>query len=401
MNIETRLYENVIKEHLSLYRQMVFLSGPRQVGKTTLARRFATDYLNWETKDARQLVLKGAKAVGDSMGLSEDGAAKRILVFDEIHRYSKWKGFLKGFFDLYEKQARIFATGSARLDVYKRGGDSMMGRYFPYRIHPLSVAELIDPSIPDEKKIIRMPRKIPDEQWEALNVFGGFPEPFTNGTMRFLRKWRTLRMEQLLREDIRDITKSVELDQIEALALILANRSGEQLVMAPLACEVMTSEPTLKKWTAILKALYYGFTVRPYYKNIENSIRKTPKWYLRDWSGIEDSGKRAETFVACHLLKAVEGWTDLGFGEFDLFYIRDKKKREVDFLVTRDKKPWFVAEVKNAAEKLSPALPIFQEQTGATHAFQIVLERPYDDEDCFSHRKPAVVSARTFLSQLL
>ena len=141
-------------------------------------------------------------------------------------------------------------------------------------------------------------------------------------------------MEQLLREDIRDITKSVELDQIEALALILANRSGEQLVMAPLACEVMTSEPTVKKWVAILKALYYGFTVKPYYKNIENSIRKTPKWYLRDWSGIEDAGKRMETFVACHLLKAVEGWSDLGFGEFDLYYIRDKKKREVDFLVS-------------------------------------------------------------------
>ena len=401
MKIKTRLYENIIREHLALYRQMVFLSGPRQVGKTTLARLFATDYLNWETKDVRQLVLKGAKAVGDSMGLVADESAKRILVFDEIHRYSKWKGFLKGFFDLYEKQARIFATGSARLDVYKRGGDSMMGRYFPYRIHPLSVAELIDPSIPDEKKIIRMPRKISDEQWEALNVFGGFPEPFANGTMRFLRKWRTLRMEQLLREDIRDITKSVELDQIEALAMILANRSGEQLVMAPLACEVMASEPTVKKWTAILKALYYGFTVKPFYRNIENSIRKTPKWYLRDWSGIEDAGKRAETFVACHLLKAVDGWTDLGFGEFDLFYIRDKKKREVDFLVTRDKKPWFIAEVKNAEEKLSPSLSLFQEQTGAAHAFQIVFERHYDDEDCFCNRGPTVVSARTFLSQLL
>ena len=401
MKIKTRLYENIIREHLALYRQMVFLSGPRQVGKTTLARLFATDYLNWETKDVRQLVLKGAKAVGDSMGLAADESAKRILVFDEIHRYSKWKGFLKGFFDLYEKQARIFATGSARLDVYKRGGDSMMGRYFPYRIHPLSVAELIDPSIPDEKKIIRMPRKISDEQWESLNVFGGFPEPFANGTMRFLRKWRTLRMEQLLREDIRDITKSVELDQIEALAMILANRSGEQLVMAPLACEVMASEPTVKKWTATLKALYYGFTVKPFYRNIENSIRKTPKWYLRDWSGIEDAGKRAETFVACHLLKAVDGWTDLGFGEFDLFYIRDKKKREVDFLVTRDKKPWFVAEVKNAEEKLSPSLSLFQEQTGAAHAFQIVFERPYDDEDCFCNRGPTVVSARTFLSQLL
>ena len=401
MNIGTRLYENVIREHLSLYRQMVFLSGPRQVGKTTLARCFATDYLNWETKDVRQLVLKGAKAVGESLGLPQEDSAKRILVFDEIHRYSKWKGFLKGFFDLYEKQVRIFATGSARLDVYKRGGDSMMGRYFPYRIHPLSVAELIDPTIPDEKKVIRMPRAITEDQWESLNTFGGFPEPLANGTMRFLRKWRSLRLEQLFREDIRDITKSAELDQIEVLALILANRSGDQLVMSSLASDVTTSEPTVKKWIALLKALYYGFTVKPYYKNVENSIRKTPKWYLRDWSGIEDAGKRAETFVACHLLKAVDGWTDLGFGEFDLFYIRDKKKREVDFLVTRDKKPWFIAEVKNAEEKLSPSLSLFQEQTGAAHAFQIVFERPYEDEDCFCNRGPTVVSARTFLSQLL
>ena len=183
--------------------------------------------------------------------------------------------------------------------------------------------------------------------------------------------------------------------------MILANRSGDQLVMASLACEVMTSEPTVKKWIALLKALYYGFTVKPYYKNVENSIRKTPKWYLRDWSGIEDAGKRMETFVACHLLKAVEGWSDLGFGEFDLYYIRDKKKREVDFLVTRDKKPWFVAEVKNANEKLSPALSLFQRQTGAEHAFQIVAERPFEEVDCFVSREPTVVSARTFLSQLL
>ena len=401
MNIGTRLYENVIREHLSLYRQMVFLSGPRQVGKTTLARCFATDYLNWETKDVRQFVLKGAKAVGESLGLPQEDSAKRILVFDEIHRYSKWKGFLKGFFDLYERQVRIFATGSARLDIYKRGGDSMMGRYFPYRIHPLSVAELVDPAIPDEKKVTRMPRAITDDQWESLNVFGGFPEPLANCSMRFLRKWRALRLEQLFREDIRDITKSAELDQIEALALILANRSGEQLVMSSLARDVTTSEPTVKKWIALLKALYYGFSVKPYYRNVENSIRKTPKWYLRDWSGIEDAGKRMETFVACHLLKAVEGWSDLGFGEFDLYYIRDKKKREVDFLVTRDKKPWFVAEVKNANEKLSPALSLFQRQTGAEHAFQIVAERPFEEVDCFVSREPTVVSARTFLSQLL
>jgi len=380
---------------------MVFLSGPRQVGKTTLAKQFATDYLNWETKDVRQLVLKGARAVGESLGLAEASKAKRTLVFDEIHRYSKWKGFLKGFFDLYEDGARIFATGSARLDVYKRGGDSMMGRYFPYRIHPLSVAELIDPSIPSEKDIVRMPRPLDDAQWEALNTFGGFPEPFANGTMRFLRKWRALRLEQLLREDIRDMTKSAELDQIEALAMILANRSGDQLVMAPLACDVTTSEPTVKKWIAQLKALYYGFTIRPYFKNMENSIRKTPKWYLRDWSGIEDLGKRFETFVACHLLKAVECWTDLGLGEFELCYLRDKQKREVDFAVLRDRQPWFLVEAKKGRESLSPALGHFQRATGARHAFQVVFDEPFSGGNPFDETKPVIVSARTFLSQLV
>lgn len=396
-----RLYENIIREHLGLYRQMVFLSGPRQVGKTTLAKTFASDYLDWDEKETRLLILKGARTVGNSLALEEGRASGKVIVFDEIHRYQKWKTFLKGFFDIYEKSAKVFATGSARMDVYKRGGDSMMGRYFPYRIHPFSVAELLDSSIPDEGKVVRPPRKLADADWNALLEFGGFPEPFTNRKTRFLRKWRSLRIEQLFSQDIRDLTKTVEIDQIEALAMILANRTGEQLVIASLAHEVTASEPTVKKWVSILKSLYYGFTVKPYHKNIESSIRKTPKWYLRDWSGIADPGKRAETFVACHLLKAVECWTDLGFGDFDLFYVRDRKKREVDFLVTRDKVPWFLAEVKKSDTAISGHLAFFQKATGARHAFQVVFDEPYASTDCFSRSDPVVVSARTFLSQLV
>ena len=396
-----RLYENIIGEHLGMFRQMVFLSGPRQVGKTTIAKTFASNYLNWEEKETRLLILKGAKAVGKSLALDEGRDSGKVLVFDEIHRYQKWKTFLKGFFDIYEKSARVFATGSAKMDVYKRGGDSMMGRYFPYRIHPLSVAELITTAIPDEKRVVRPPRALDTTEWNALLEFGGFPEPFMTRQTRFLRKWRALRMEQLFSQDIRDLTKTVEIDQIEALATILANRTGEQLVISSLAHEVTASEPTTKKWVSILKSLYYGFTVKPYYKNIESSIRKTPKWYLRDWSGIADPGKRAETFVACHLLKAVECWTDLGFGDFDLFYVRDRKKREVDFLVTKDKVPWFLAEVKSASEALSGNLAFFQRATGAKHAFQVVLDADYEDADCFEKTTPAVVPAKTFLSQLV
>jgi predicted AAA+ superfamily ATPase len=287
------------------------------------------------------------------------------------------------------------------MDVYKRGGDSMMGRYFPYRVHPFSVAELTDSSIPDEKEIVRKPREIDEVEWNALWEYGGFPEPFFSRQGRFLRKWRSLRTEQLLTQDIRDLTKTVELDQIEVLASILAHRSGDQLVIASLANEVTASEPTVKKWVSVLKSLYYGFTIQPYFRNIEKSIRKTPKWYVRDWSGIDDPGKRAETFVACHLLKAVECWTDLGFGDFDLFYLRDRNKREVDFVVTRDKNPWFLVEVKKSDSHMSEGLAYFRSATGAEHAFQVVLERDYADLDCFKSRGPLVVSAKTFLSQLV
>ena len=173
------------------------------------------------------------------------------------------------------------------------------------------------------------------------------------------------------------------------------------MVYASLARQVRVSENTARSWVGALAALHVGFLVRPWHRNIALAIRKEPKWFLRDWSIIQDIGKRAETFVACHLLKAVEGWTDMGFGKFDLYYIRDKAKREVDFLVTQDNQPWFLAEVKNAETHLAPALTLMQVQTGARHAFQVVIEEPYVEADCFCRKEPVVVPARTFLSQLI
>ena len=397
-----RVYTDMIREHLSMYRQMIFLSGPRQVGKTTLAKGEDPVYFSWDREEDRRLILAGGDGLSERIGIGHRlGEPAKLIAFDEIHRYPRWKTFLKGFFDVHEKDVRIIATGSARMDVYKRGGDSMMGRYFPYRIHPLSVAEITDPTLPDEKKIVRSPRRIPDGEWAALYTFGGFPEPFAMRNVRFARKWQELRLEQLLRTDVRDVSRSLEIDRMESLARILINRSGDQLVYSSLARDLNVTEPTVKQWISTLKSLYFGFEVRPYFKNIENSIRKMPKWYMRDWSLVDDEGKRAETMVACHLLKAVEAWTDLGFGEFSLSYIRDKMKREVDFIVVRDQKPWFLVEVKKRNEKLSTALCEFQRITGAGHAFQTVLEEEYVDEDCFAFERPVIVPAKTFLSQLM
>lgn len=399
MNTINRLYTDVIRKHLSEDRQMIFISGPRQVGKTTLGEGFQSVYLNWDKTKDRAIILGGEDAVMEFAGGDRPRAQKPVLVLDEIHHYGKWKSFLKGFFDAYWKNISVIVTGSARLNVYKRGGDSLMGRYFPYRVHPLSVGELLDPH-PLQEEIRHTPSELAAGDWERLVMHGGFPEPYLKNSAQFTNRWRRLRFEQLLRDDIRADTNIRELDQLEAMAQILSQRSGEQLVYASLGGEVQVNEVTVRNWISVLSSFFFGFTVRTWSSHIENSIRKTPKWYLRDWSGLSDMGKRSETMVACHLLKAVEFWTDMGFGEYGLHYLRDKQKREVDFLVTKDRQPWFLVEVKTGNAKLSPELGYFQKALQAKHAFQVVFDLPYEQIDVFDYTSPVVVPAKTFLAQL-
>jgi predicted AAA+ superfamily ATPase len=208
-------------------------------------------------------------------------------------------------------------------------------------------------------------------------------------------------MDLLLREDVRDLTRVQELRGIETIGHLLASRSGGQLIFSNLATEVGVSVDTVRRWVTILSELYVGFELRPWFRNVAKALRKEPKWYLRDWSGITDPGARAETFAACHLLKAVETWTDLGLGAFELRYLRDKLKREVDFLIVRDGEPWVLIEIKSMRETLSPHLFHFQKQTGAKHAFQAVVDLPHEAIDCFAHSGPVVVPLRTLLSQLV
>jgi uncharacterized protein len=397
---QQRLYATLLAEHLAHQRQMAFLSGPRQVGKTTVARSLAGPYLNWDNLDHRRLVLRGPGAVAERIGLDRLATGQTVVVFDELHKHPRWKSFLKGFFDTYEDRLRIVVTGSARLDLFRRGGDSLLGRYFLYRMHPLSVGECLHVG-PPESTIIRAPQPLPENDWGAMWEHGGFPEPFLRREPSFSRRWRALRQELLMKEDTRDAARIEDLGALEVLGLILSERSGQQLIYSGLAREVGVSVDTIRRWLDLLDRLYYGFRVRPWFRNVSRALRKEPKWYLRDWSGIADVGARAETLVACHLLKAVEGWTDLGLGAFELRYLRDKAKREVDFLVVRDRVPWFLVEVKAADQKLSDALAHMQAQTEAPHAFQCVIDSPFVAADCFRANRPVIVPARTLLSQLL
>lgn len=395
-----RLYDAIVSHHLRSYRQMLFLSGPRQVGKTTTARQISDHYLNWDNPTHRKWIADGPDAVADEIDLHALRESSPVVTFDEIHKHGRWKNWLKGFFDMYADHCRIVVTGSSRLDVFRRGGDSLMGRYFHYRMHPLSVAELLSPTLPGDG-LLRPPESLPETEWQALWQHGGFPEPFLQRKPAFSRRWRDTRTQQLLREDIRDLTLVREVSQIGLLAERLLQRSGDSIVMSSLASDLQVAPDTIKSWLDTLVALHFGFLIRPWFKNINKSLRKEPKWFLRDWSGIEDPGKRAETFVACHLLKAVEGWTDLGLGQFELRYLRDKQQREVDFIIIRDQQPWFLVEVKQSNDRLSPALSYFQNLTKAPHAFQLVIDRPFVTANPFTRQQPTIVPARTLLSQFL
>lgn len=274
-----------------------------------------------------------------------------------------------------------------------------MGRYFYYRIHPLSVAEIVSPTIISNE--IRLPMPIRAEDWAALIEHGGFPEPFIQRSTTFSRRLRATRKDQLFKEDLRDGTRIQELGQLELLSEILRSQAAESMDYQSLARKVNVSIDTIRRWLEVLKSFYYCFSIQPWSKNITRSLIKEPKLYLWDWSLVDEEGHRNKNLIASHLLKAVHFWNDRGMGDYGLHYLRTKDKIETDFIVTKNKKPWFLVEVKTRAQGLSSALFHFQKETQAPHAFQLAFDLPFVNKDCFAEHEPIVVSAQTFLSQLV
>jgi len=394
-----RKYEHLLIDHFSQNNQMAFVAGPRQVGKTTSCLSFTErpNYFNWDIEDHRSLILNGPTAVANTIG----AVKSKTIVFDELHKYPEWKNFLKGFYDTFvQKRLHIIVTGSSRLDVYRKGADSLMGRYFLYRMHPLSVGEISNVNLQNAE--IASPGEISQRQFMTLLRFGGFPEPYIKCNIRFYNRWKLMRLKLLFREDRRESTLVLEIGQVEVLAELLRHQTGQLINFASLARKIRASEESIRRWISVLASLYFCFQIRPWSKNISRSIIKNPKIYLTDWSLVDDPGARHENFVACHLQKAVNWWQDLGYGTYDLYYLRTKDKREVDFLVTRNGKPWFIVEVKSSSHKrLSRNLEYFQTRTGAPHAFEVVMDKPFESVNCFEYDYPVRVPAVTFLSQLV
>jgi len=361
MVIERYLHNCIIDDALA-DRKMAFLSGPRQVGKTFLAKQFllsAGNYFNWDTVEFKQAWVRSPLK-------SIEGVADGPVAFDELHKYPQWKNSLKGLYDHVGQQVPIVVTGSARLDLYKKGGDSLLGRYIPYRLHPVSVAENVD-NLPDPNQLA--PRSVLYPLAD-LAAYSGFPEPLLGGSAAKARRWSRLRLEQLVREDIRDFRNIRNIELIKLLVELLPARVGSPLSVNSLKEDLQVAYATIRDWLQVLENLYICFRVPPYSRDLARALSKESKWYLMDWIPVADSGKQLENIVAVHLQKACHFWTDLAYGLFELCYIRTKEREEVDFCIVRDKKPWMLVECKSNDTSLSKTLRKFSARFPEALAFQ-------------------------------
>lgn len=372
--------------------KFVLLSGPRQVGKTTLAKEWLSHfkglYLNWDVPPDREKILN----------LFKKPPGETHLVLDEIHKYARWKAWLKGLYDKEGNALQVVVTGSAKLDLFQRGGDSLLGRYNLLRLHPLSIGEvthqkLIPPPSSAENWLHPGTFRAPSKMWQRLAERSGFPEPFLRNENNHYHRWALRRRQLLIQEDVQSLTDIRHLSLVEHLALLLPDRVGSLLSVNALREELGVAHDTVSCWIEALERIYYCFLLRPFSGKISRSLKKERKLYLWDWSGLKNPAARFENMAASHLLKAVHLWTDLGYGEFDLFYWRDREKREVDFVITRDRNPVALVECKGADSTLAESLSRLGKQLHPIPMIQLV-ETPGIN---FERGLSRVVSAQDYL----
>lgn len=364
-----------VLESLALSRnKMVFLSGPRQAGKTTLAKEFLKDkncYFTWEDIQFRKKWIRSPIDFAESL-LSE---SEPLVVLDEIHKHPKWKNQLKGLYDIYGDKIKIIVTGSALFNTFRKGSDSLMGRFFHFHLHPFSFGEL-----QSEKPMafLEFLQSVTDFTFPTSNSgdstvqkdlfrWGGFPEPFLAKSDEIHQIWTKNRQELLIRQDLRDISQFLNHNQIEVLASVLPEKVGSLLSVASLREDLDVAHTTITRWMNALGSIYYHFTVQPYSHKILRSLKKEGKIYLYDWSSVEDEGARFENMVASHLLKLVHFYNDTGQASLHLSYLRNKEKQEVDFILLNKKKPVLTIEVKLSDYNLDKTFLKFQKSLKIPH----------------------------------
>jgi len=361
------LYQQIWRE-LAIDKEMVFLAGPRQAGKTTLgkiiAKEFSTSvYCNWDIPQDRIRLLHNPSFFEE---VSRRDASPPLVIFDEIHKYHDWKNYLKGVYDRFHEDYRFLVSGSGRLDIYQKGGDSLAGRYLLFHLLPFTLAEIGDQrrmfdEFITEPLSISMDQAVSlRETWTTLEKFSGFPEPFLAGRSTSYNRWSTTYARQLIREDIRDLTDVKSVGAVETLFHLLPSRVGSPASYAGLARDLGVSPVSVQNRLGLLERFFLTFSIGPWSARIARAILKERKVYLFDPPRIKDPGARFENMVALELFRAMTNWNDLGLGTFSLHFIKNKDKQEVDFLLARDNEPILLIEAKLSETIPSSALRKFQ-----------------------------------------
>ena len=378
---------------LDLSEKMVFIGGARQVGKTTLARKLLAplfseySYYNWDSRNDRKKILH-----------SEFPGAAELLIFDELHKYPKWKNWLKGEYDIHKERYKFLVTGSARLNIYRKGGDSLQGRYHYYTLHPLSLAEILNikkETKPFEELPISSSNHARD--LDILERFGGFPEIFIKQNEQSLRRWHNEKTERLFREDIRDLESIRDIGNMQLLSDILPSKVGSLLSINSIREDLEVSHRAVTNWLSILEQFYYHFRIYPYQKKSIRSLKKDSKLYMFDWSEVRDEAARFENMIASHLLKFTHYLKEYEGYRAALNYLRNVDKKEVDFIMSIDDKPWFCVEVKLHDTNPAPALFYFKDRLNIPFAYQVIKKQDVD----ILKKRVRVISADRFLASLI
>ncbi len=345
-----RYIQSAIKD--SLKTRMVFIGGPRQVGKTTLSLQFLDkqspkhpNYLNWDDVNDQKKILK--------YEFPQEG----LLVLDEIHKYKNWRSLIKGLFDKNKEEMNFIVTGSARLDHFRKGGDSLLGRYRYYRLHPFTISEL----------------NLSTAEIKDLLQFGGFPEPFFAQSEKNHKLWLNERAYRIVNDDIRDLTTIKETSLISLLIELLPSRVGSLLSLRSLAEDLSVSQPSINRWITELDNIYYSYRISPFGSTKVRAIKKMQKLYLWDWSEIENPGARFENFVASHLLKYAHYLEDTEGDRCEIRYLRDSEGHEVDFVFIKNKKPLWAVECKTGEGSLSKSIGYFRDKLDIPEYYQVHL----------------------------
>ena len=362
-----------------LQKKMVFVGGPRQVGKTTLALDILQGdeshpaYLNWDYLEDKRDIMQGRLP-----------SSQKLIVLDEIHKYKEWRNLLKGLYDKHKSTISFLVTGSARLDYYHKGGDSLQGRYHYHRLHPFSLYEI---------------NKSPTQtDLETLLHFGGFPEPFLSQSDIEWKRWQRERVSRVVKEDLVSMEQVREISQLEILSILLQEKVGSLLSINSLREDLSASHEAVDRWVKIFENLYYCFLIKPFGAKKIKALKKDRKLFMWDWSLCKTDGARFENLVASNLLKYCHHIEDTLGDEMELCYLRDKMKREVDFVVLKNREPIFAVECKSGDTNVSKHIGYFADRTEIPVFYQVHQgKKDYEIKDL----RTRVLPFRTFAAELL